>query len=421
MADPRPSTSSSSPSDETDSVNIRPVFNRQVSKDLKCVARGLVENGAVTPKSGNKVLYHMITSKKLMPTDDEVENEDLSENYLKFNRMRQEENYFKKMSGPNYLEAILAKPKARLPDINDEAIDAYDDGGIQPPNEDEENMDVDGKPIYEAQRGTLTPGAMETINAEFESFDYTETSSALRYIAGTKRTAMSVLRVDFMRWPIAFFIGVVTSCVALIIMFAIESMTHIKYHFMSKWFQKSYVEEQPVISYLISIGFNMTFCFLATLCCVVAPEAVGSGIPQIKSYLNGVNIPRLMRFKTLIGKVMGVIFSVCGGLAVGKEGPMIHSGAVVAAGLSQGKATSLPITTKYNKAYRTDKEKRDFVACGAAAGVAAAFGAPLGGLLFAIEEGASYINHSTLWRIAMSAITSYFILNIFSSIAEGIS
>ncbi len=152
----------------------------------------------------------------------------------------------------------------------------------------------------------------------------------------------------------------------------------------------------------------------------MSPQAVGSGIPQIKSYLNGVNIPKLMRFRTLCGKVLGVIFSVTGGLAVGKEGPMIHSGAIVAAGLSQGKATSLPITTKYNKSYRNDKEKRDFVACGAAAGVSAAFGAPLGGLLFAIEEGASHINHNTLWRIAMSSITSYFVLNLSVSAVSGI-
>ena len=53
--------------------------------------------------------------------------------------------------------------------------------------------------------------------------------------------------------------------------------------------------------------------------------------------------------------------------------------------------------------------------------VAAAFGAPLGGLLFAIEEGASHINHSTLWRIAMSSITSYFTLNIISSVIKGVS
>ena len=39
--------------------------------------------------------------------------------------------------------------------------------------------------------------------------------------------------------------------------------------------------------------------------------------------------------------------------------------------------------------------------------------------MFAIEEGASYINHSTLWRVAMSAITSYFVLNIASSVIKG--
>jgi chloride channel 7 len=241
----------------------------------------------------------------------------------------------------------------------------------------------------------------------------------LRYIASAKRTALSVMRVDFMRWPISFFIGIVTAMVALGIQFAIEKSTKIKYFVLSTWFQNMYEEHDPIISYLISVSFNIVACLVATLCCAVAPEAVGSGIPQIKAYLNGVNIPRLMRFKTLMGKTVGVVFSVLGGLAVGKEGPMIHSGAVVAAGLSQGKATSLPITTKYNRAYRTDREKRDFVACGAAAGVASAFGAPLGGLLFAIEEGASYINHSTLWRVAMSAITSFFVLNIFSSVFKG--
>lgn len=46
--------------------------------------------------------------------------------------------------------------------------------------------------------------------------------------------------------------------------------------------------------------------------------AAGSGIPQVKCYLNGVKVPRVVRIKTLASKAFGVTMSVLGGLAVGK-------------------------------------------------------------------------------------------------------
>ena len=167
----------------------------------------------------------------------------------------------------------------------------------------------------------------------------------------------------------------------------------------------------------------------------VEPVSAGSGIPETKCFLNGIALPRAMGIKTLAvrrpecvraaipllptlrqAKITGIVFSVSGGLPCGKEGPMIHSGACVGAGVSQGKASALgrfgwdagcarrpagcaapPAHPRRSfswfQDFRNDREKRDFVACGAAAGVCTAFQAPIGGVLFALEEGVRAGSH----------------------------
>jgi H+/Cl- antiporter ClcA len=99
---------------------------------------------------------------------------------------------------------------------------------------------------------------------------------------------------------------------------------------------------------------------------------------------------------------------------------MIHSGAVVAAGLSQGKNSSFNVDGCWARfhSFRNDHEKRDFVACGTAAGVAAAFGAPIGGCLFALEEGTTHWNDFLTWRTFVCAMVSAATLNFTLSIFE---
>ena len=119
-------------------------------------------------------------------------------------------------------------------------------------------------------------------------------------------------------------------------------------------------------------------------------------------------------------KAVGVVTSVVGGLAGGKEGPMVHCGAVIAAGISQGKSTSFNKDFSIFRYFRDDHEKRDFVVCGAAAGVSAAFGAPIGGLLFSLEEAASFWNQSLIWRTLFASIVSSFTLNLVLSAYHGL-
>ena len=147
-------------------------------------------------------------------------------------------------------------------------------------------------------------------------------------------------------------------------------------------------EGRVMAAWLTDVTLAMAFVGVATgLVVWIEPASSGSGIPDLKAYLNGTNLRQLLTVKALVCKVVGVLFSVGGGLCVGKEGPMVHTGAVVAANVSHGWRGC---GVKHWKSFRNDTDKRNFVSGGCAAGVAAAFGAPIGGVLFSLEEASSF-------------------------------
>ncbi len=102
-----------------------------------------------------------------------------------------------------------------------------------------------------------------------------------------------------------------------------------------------------------------------------APAAAGSGIPNLKAVLHRA---RPMGGVRLIAvKFFGGATAITAGLALGREGPTIQMGGALGSLLSR-------------RSRSTAHERQVMIAAGAGAGLAAAFNAPLAGLIFVLEE-----------------------------------
>ncbi|WP_042300034.1 chloride channel protein [Paraburkholderia kururiensis] len=109
--------------------------------------------------------------------------------------------------------------------------------------------------------------------------------------------------------------------------------------------------------------------------------AEGSGIPQVIAALHGPRElgQRLLTLPILVGKILVSFLAILGGLTIGREGPTIHVGAALMFSLRQFYPARF-------RAISGAGLERKLALAGAAAGLSAAFNAPLAGVVFAIEE-----------------------------------
>ncbi|XP_048773690.2 H(+)/Cl(-) exchange transporter 6-like isoform X4 [Ostrea edulis] len=252
---------------------------------------------------------------------------------------------------------------------------------------------------------------------DFESLDYDRCFNKPyeEYLRNSEENKSST-KIEVIKWIVTFMIGFLTGMVALFIDLIVNLLSSVKFSVVDDSISQCSKDGCLVLSLLYLLLFNVGFTIIASFLVVTEPVAGGSGIPEIKCYLNGVKIPRVGRLMTLVSKAVGVLFSVAGGLFVGKEGPMIHSGAIIGAGVPQFQSIALrKINIKKYSFFRSDRDKRDFVSSGAAAGVAAAFGAPIGGVLFSLEEGCSFWNQKLTWRSFFCSMAATYSLNFFLS------
>ncbi|GCL39481.1 Cl- channel voltage-gated family protein [Sphaerospermopsis reniformis] len=146
---------------------------------------------------------------------------------------------------------------------------------------------------------------------------------------------------------------------------------------------------------------GMSFGFLAGwLVQRLAPEAAGSGIPQVKASL--ANVPIKLSWRVALIKLLSAIIALGSGITLGRQGPTVQVGAGLAAGMSRTFPTS-------------PEHRRQMIAAGAGAGLSAAFNAPIAGVLFIIEELLQDLSGLTLG----TAIIACFIGGVISRLLGG--
>ncbi|KAG0264356.1 glycerol ethanol, ferric requiring protein [Mortierella polycephala] len=152
-----------------------------------------------------------------------------------------------------------------------------------------------------------------------------------------------------------------------------------------------------IIDYVFYLVFATTFAASAAyLVRRYAPYAAGSGISEIKCILAGFIMKGYLGGWTLVIKSLGLAMSVAANLSVGKEGPSIHIAC----------CAGHVVSRLFPKYQRSRAKSREIISASAAAGVAVAFGAPIGGVLFSFEEMSNHFPAKTMWRSFFCALVA---------------
>ncbi|XP_065739744.1 chloride channel protein 1 [Phocoena phocoena] len=174
-----------------------------------------------------------------------------------------------------------------------------------------------------------------------------------------------------------------------------------------KW---TYYQMQPhlPLQFLVWVSFPLILIlFSALFCHLISPQAVGSGIPEMKTILRGVVLKEYLTLKAFVAKVVALTAGLGSGIPVGKEGPFVHIASICAAVLSKFMSVLCGV-------YEQPYYYTDMLTVGCAVGVGCCFGTPLGGVLFSIEVTSTYFAVRNYWRGFFAATFSAFVFRVLA-------
>lgn len=165
-----------------------------------------------------------------------------------------------------------------------------------------------------------------------------------------------------------------------------------------------------IFAYLFYIIFTTLFAVAASILVLFyAPHAMYSGMPEIKTILSGFIIRGFLGFRTLILKAIGLILVVSAGLWVGKEGPLVHVACCCAS----------VAMMMFPQLYQNEAIKREVLTAAASAGISVAFGSPIGGVLFSLEQLSYYFAERIMWNSFVAAMVGAVSLSFLNPFRTG--
>ncbi|NXU76201.1 CLCB protein, partial [Oreotrochilus melanogaster] len=239
------------------------------------------------------------------------------------------------------------------------------------------------------------------------------------------------------RWLLMGLIGTAVGMLGFLTHQIIDSLIKLKWNLVENYLKVSkrnawYMGAYVVISLSTAQdgNFHMTWlCVLGSGLAMVllssgsvlffCPSGSPFGLPEIIGYLNGTSFQHLFNIKTFFGTFVSCVLAVASGLFCGPEGPMIHLGALLGCGLSQLESDALGIHLPIFTRFRNSADKRSFITAGAGAGIASVFRAPIGGLLFTLEEVSSFWDIRLAWQTFFCCLTATFTTDLLSSSLYG--
>ncbi|KAJ3195502.1 hypothetical protein HK101_011938 [Irineochytrium annulatum] len=308
------------------------------------------------------------------------------------------------------------------------------------------------------QESTAEKDITKRVYDQYETIDFEEPDHEVLRLHNKHQTRLSLLCSDFTQYVVSFVLAVVIALLFLGLSKGTEIVGEKRIDTFREYIDKNELDKAIYFSLGTSLLGALIPAFLVVR---YANSAIGSGMTEVIAFLNGAATLSGERFVTLLIKYVGIFGMVVAGLFSGIDGPMAKIGSGVAIlmiqsirhwpwfrsvfyaetvsderseeaaesaaedGVDEGERFNRKITARTLRSsllvFLEQRRLRLFATLGAAISIAAIFRAPVGGVMFAIEETTSFFEPVILIRTIFCTVIAYLVVGFINARIENSS